>query len=109
MYLRVKQNVDQATGEEDLNPSRSSAEFIQDVGGELSGARNEIRQITILFVDMPEMNDGKEKKVIRKVWSLAKWENKQMQAGGLMCNSDLSTGFPPKDNEGSGMCAKCKK
>ena len=92
MYLRDKQDVDQATGEEDLNPLRSSAAFSQDVGGELSGARK------ILVC-------GK----LMKVWSSEKLDIKQMQAEGLMCNSDLPTGFPPKDNEGSGMCAKCKK
>ena len=99
--LSIK-DVDQATGE-DLNPSRARG-----FGGETSedvDARNPDRPSHVpLIANMPDMDDMKERKAVKKISSPERWELKQMMAANVIDKSDLpdfdeETGLLPKDEE----------
>ena len=94
------QDVDQATGE-DLNPQGRG---FSGGTGEDSAARNPDRPSTMPLVSMPDMDERREKKAIKRISSPERWEIKQMIAANVIDKSELpdfdeETGILPKDDE----------
>ena len=98
------QDVDQKTGQ-DLNPKRT-----RDIGGEVSddtAARNPDRPSTMPLIDMPNMDETRERKKFQRISSPEKWELKQMIAANVIDKSELpdfdeDTGLLPKDDDSGG-------
>lgn len=99
------QDVDQQTGE-DLNPSGRHVDPASTTAEEIA-ARNPDRPNTVPLIDMPEYDDGKERKAIKRISSPERWEIKQMMAASVVDVSDLpdfdeETGLLPNEDENSG-------
>ena len=98
--LSIK-DVDQDTGE-DLNPGYGRRVLGGDVSEE---PRNPDRPSHIpLVTDVPDIDEGKERKAVKRVSSPERWELKQMIAANVIDKSELpdfdeDTGLLPKDDE----------
>jgi ATP-dependent RNA helicase DHX8/PRP22 len=102
--LSIK-DVDQQTGE-DLNPSGKRHADIADAGLNDDSARNPDRPMTVPLVDMPELDEAKERKAIKRISSPERWEIKQMMAANVIDCSEMpdfddETGLLPKEDENS--------
>ena len=80
---------------------------MDDMGGghEEVGARNPDRPS--ILADMPDVDDAKERKAIKRISSPERWEIKQMIAANVIDKSELpdfdeDTGLLTKEDEGSG-------
>jgi ATP-dependent RNA helicase DHX8/PRP22 len=79
-----------------------------DMSAEEIAARNPDRPATVPLIDMPELDDAKERKAIKRISSPERWEIKQMMAANVVDVSELpdfdeETGLLPKEDENSGI------
>lgn len=86
------QEVDQETGK-DLNPHRTR----EIVGGEVD-ARNPDRPSTVPLVSVPDQEDIREQKAVKRISSPEKWEINRLMAANVIAKSEL----PDFDDETGG-------
>lgn len=87
-----------------MNPSGQRR---ADMSAEEVAARNPDRPATVPLIDIPELDDAKERKAIKRISSPERWEYKQMMAANVVDVSELpdfdeETGLLPKEEENSG-------
>ena len=90
-----------------MNPSGNRH---SDAGGSTAeeiAARNPDRPNTVPLIDIPELDDAKERKAIKRISSPERWEIKQMIAANVVDVSELpdfdeETGLLPNEDENSG-------